>query len=49
MEKQKYTSEGIPIKWNACYWQYYKLTMRNVFDEQKMSDMIDEWHDKTKL
>ena len=49
MVKQKYTSEGIPIEWDGCDWQYYKLIMRNVFEEQKMSNLIDERYDKKKL
>ena len=49
MGKQKYTSEGTPIDWDGCDYQYYELTMRNVFDEQKMVDLIDDRYDKTKL
>ena len=47
--KQKYTSEGIPIEWNGCDWHYYKLIMRNVFEEQKVSDLVVERYDKKKF
>ena len=44
--KQKYTSEGVPIEWYGRDWQFYKLVMKNFFDEHKMSDMIHERYDK---
>ena len=48
-EKQKFTSDEIPIKWYVCDWHFYNLTILNVFEEQKMSDLIDERYDKIDL
>ncbi|KAE8991155.1 hypothetical protein PR003_g22816 [Phytophthora rubi] len=45
----KYTAEGIPKTWDGKDWQIYKWEMKTVFQEKKLTDIVDGLIDRSSL